>query len=228
MLINFFFSNIDYNMFYRRFKRFGKFGMKRRFHRKGSRVGRKIRKTLDKKSEFKVADTLFNAEMSTTGVVTLVNGLTKGTDESNRIGRKVQIRSIQVDGNAAIKSAGLTQIDRVMLVKDRQPNGALPTVGDIVTGGGALSVRNLDNRKRFKILWDHQFELAKYGTGQGETNRVKKYFKKKFETVFNSGDTGTIGDINTNALYFVVVGTGAPGTTAASSYYNVRVRFTDM
>ena len=56
---------------------------------------------------------------------------------------------------------------------------------------------------------------------------IKWYRRLNHPVTFNAGDAGTVADITTGSLYFLVVGSEAAGATAGTVSGRVRVRFDD-
>lgn len=94
-------------------------------------------------------------------------GLAQGVTESQRVGRKVFCKNLQIIGTiqmvettAAVASA--SDIANLWVVLDRQANGAFPAAADIwntTNVGGTQAFRNLDNDTRFRVLKHCQFEF---------------------------------------------------------------------
>lgn len=177
--------------------------------------------------EFKTIDVAPNVVADTTGSVTLLNGLIQGTDYTNRIGRKVTLRSIEIKGqNFVTPGTGVDQNQRVLIVHDNDPNGVLPAITDILTAVTPVALRNLNNRTRFNILLDKRFQLN--ATAEPTSTRLWKYYKKMYrQEEFNGNNFGDIRDITQGAIYYVSLGNVAPGATAGGSFANVRIRYTD-
>lgn len=110
-----------------------------------------------------------DSALSTTGLVTLVNLMTEGAGPTNRVGRRIIMKSLLVHGFINMTSANGTAINggilgRIAVVYDRQPTGSLPALSDIFgatnSAGTALTADptfyglNLNNRLRFTILAD--------------------------------------------------------------------------
>lgn len=173
--------------------------------------------------------------MSTTGSVTLMNGVATGTDFTNRIGRKVVWKSFLIQGCSIPQSltATIQNLGRAMLVYDSQPNGALPAITDVLLQATSTSPLNLNNRDRFKVLWDkrvtngHLNTIPATSVGYGDENikEMRKYRKISCETTFD-GTAATIADIQTGSIFLLTIGTADIGT-AYNLQANVRLRFQD-
>lgn len=196
-------------------------------------------------------------KFSTTGTLLLLFSPTTGTTSKTRLGRKACIKSVQVRGicfsnfianysyttptTATMTmttpgAAFATDICRLMLVFDKQANGAVATLAQILNSAVARSHLNIDNRDRFRILKDKTFQLeggngdtTKYWYWGGRQSHAIKIFKKlNLETTFNSGTAGTIADISTGALYLVSAGAYATATPDPYCDCFTRVRFHDI
>jgi len=163
--------------------------------------------------------------------VRLLNGIQRGDDISNRIGRRITLRSIELRGyNYVTTATGTDQIHRVMLVLDAQPNGAALTTAMVLETVSHLSPRNLENRMRFRILFDKTMALNSDLANHEEpgARKIWKIYKRfHIPVTFNAGDAGTIADITTNSLYLILIGSNAAGVTAGSFQGYSRLRFTD-
>lgn len=195
------------------------------------------------RGERKVIDTVSaDYQVNTTGSITLLNGVTLGTDYDERIGRKIVVKSCYIRGwiapqlAATIGAAALTpsQQWRMILLVDNQPNGAPPAITDILVSADPSSQLNLNNRDRFKVLVDKVFVSGPllYGAAQpflvdNSTKSVTCYKRLDLETIYNAGNAGTIGDINSGALYMVWIGSNAAGNDDGQARLSARLRFVD-
>lgn len=185
-------------------------------------------------TEWKYLDTVFNQDMNTTPVLQLLNGLTLGNTASTRIGQKYNIVTVEAQFRALTTAAtGVEQFCRYLFVLDRQPNGVAPAaITDILSSNSPTALRNLENRKRFKIILSRTFAMGATSVATGtETSRtfhdyVK--FKRPITVDCNSQNNGDIRDIVTNSLYICVLGNMGAGNTDANLIGTIRVRYTDM
>ncbi len=174
--------------------------------------------------------------VATTGIVILAFTIADGNTQSQKDGLKITIKSIRIRYQLKLPATSTiadgTDICRILLVKDKQCNGALPAVSDILAGTDIQNHKNLENSKRFTILSDRTITINSLGShGNGSTNSTLpaskswQYFKRMNLPILynNSGTTGAIGTINSNCLYNVFISEfGKCGIEAT-----VRVRYAD-
>jgi len=177
---------------------------------------------------------LATLSFSSTPVLTLLNGLAQGTTASTRIGRRINIKSIEWRFDTESSSTSLWNGFRYMLVLDKQANAATPAFTDIYDVAQPTSLRNISNMPRFQVLFDSNEILSvgpTIGTPQTDTIATahKGYIRVAIPTQYNVGTAGTIGDIQTNALYFVMIGNSSTSTLTDVQIYNgqVRIRYDD-
>jgi len=180
------------------------------------------------KEEWKYRDTIVASSINNTATIQCITLISQGDDVGNREGRKINIESIQAkirweQPNAAIIPATM----RVIFFADKQSNAAAPVTADLLdtsTAGGVDALRQLNNRSRFKILMDRRYSM---GTVSGGTHDIVDdyYDKRKHDVIFNATNGGTIADIQTGALWVLVVSDAS--ANPPSTVINVRVRFTE-
>lgn len=159
----------------------------------------------------------------------LLNGMVRGDDISDRDKRIVKLHSIYlkwiIQHNVIDTIGGVC---RIAIVLDKQPNGAAFTSSDLLSDitpiDNVNSLRNLSNRKRFKLLKDIRVTTTSAGSNQSRCGEIYLNLKG-ITTVFNSGNTGAISDITSNAIYIYYVSTSA--LNAPEFSYHGRLRFYD-
>lgn len=243
-----------YGRFRRRgFRRFrGRRGF-RRFsrYRGANRAMRGYRRPT--KMELKLRDAFGTAlPLSGTPQIILLNGTTNGSNFWNRLGSRASMKNIylklfwnkNVNYNPTFPSAS-TAIYRISLVYDKQTRGAAPLVSDIwanIDNAGSLTsslsaAMNPEARDRFVVLMDKfmstwtDVNTGSYATtiAFGRSTATKKFIKlKNAETLYNTGNTGTVSDIESGGL-FLILQCSITGTEDApfNFTYNTRLRWTD-
>lgn len=174
-----------------------------------------------------------SSQLTTTATVTLLNGVATGTDFTDRIGRKIVMRSLYF--RAFIRPTDNITGDtfaRIIIVYDMQSNGAAPAATDVLKSANPAAQVNLNNRDRFKILFDKAIAVGKTDNTatQAITNghnmmAMKKYKRLKHETLFN-GTTAAIGSIATGSIYLLAFSDQAAGA-GCELYWSSRIRFED-
>lgn len=195
--------------------------------------------------ELKVQDTApATYQINTTGSITLLAIPITGADYNARIGRKIKLKSIYIRGFGFQESVSTTIIStpnqcRFMLVYDLQPNGAAPSITDILNTADSTAQLNLNNRDRFRIISDRIFMLdalsynntatqsAALGSGRSSFN-LRHYQRLNLEMIFNGVNGGTVADIASGALYMVWIGSRNSGTIDGNFYGSARVRYSDI
>lgn len=153
--------------------------------------------------------------------------IAQGAGDQQRIGRRVLCKQVEVTGRIFMNGADLVggaALFHLYLVLDTQANGALPAVGDVLTGSAlAEALPFLDNVQRFKIIKEWHIPLASQaiesgGSGAGLYNfsDVVKYihWKKNVNIPLDySGADGVIAQVRSNNLLLIC---GSTGITADS------------
>lgn len=181
---------------------------------------------------------LDDATIASGGTVTAsVNLIAQGVTESQRVGRKCTLKTIQwnytvslpEDDAQATPPAG--DIVRVILFLDKQANGATAAVTDVLESADYQSFLNLANSQRFHILHDKRYSLnyltlASDGAGvvsSGQVQREHQVYKTcNIPVEFNS-TTGAIGEIRSNNVGVLLI----TKNNAAGFASKFRLRFTD-
>jgi len=170
----------------------------------------------------------------TTGTVTALNLIAVGDDNTNRDGRQVCIKSVQIRGFVSPTDTGTAfSRARVLLVWDNAVNsGSIATVAQILSAASANSFPLIDNANRFTILADRSYAMGAVDTtasmsysGSPNVHDVDIYKKINQITQF-SGTTAAIGSIQNGGLLMVTIGSAGAGAGANFSLAT-RVRFTD-
>ncbi len=163
------------------------------------------------------------------------NVIAQGVTESDRIGRRVTVRSIfwrfQLTMAAGTAAASTTDTVRVLLYLDKQANGATAAVTDILESANFQSFNNLGNKRRFRTLMDRTYTLNQTaGGGNGSTEDYgamqmdDNLFKKVNIPIEYTGANGLIAEITSNNIGVLLLGSG--GIAGFNS--KMRLRFSDL
>lgn len=190
-------------------------------------------------------------EFNTTGAKVLLNGTIPGNGIQNRLGRKIRMSSVQIQGMIIDTAgyAGVEEFCHLMLVYDSQCNGAAFAIADFMqscdvagtlTSGTSFDFVNMSNSERFKVLRHQRMHFTKSAAGTQAVSRdtsdylygtsVDWFVKlKNMPVQYNTGTAGTIADLQTGALYLVTLSNAVTATSANHQLaFGARVRFTDM
>ena len=140
------------------------------------------------------------------------------------------MRSIELAYHASVTSGtGIDQFVRVAVVYDKQANATAPTAAQIFQEPDLVHApRNLENRKRFKILYNRVHQLNSNIEPGGQSQQAKLYRRFNLPVTFNSGNVGDVTDIITGSLYLFVLGNLDSGATDGHVVYYCRIRFTEQ
>jgi len=175
-----------------------------------------------------------------TGGMTVLNAIPQGTQIDQRVGNKIQISSIRIKASIIIAGTGQTFDGiRIMVVYDRNPNGAYPTISSILSDSGIVegamstantnfaSSQNIAYKDRFLILRD---QLLTIDPDSSNVIRYDTFIKRKLETNFkSSSNPGVIGDISTGALYLIAFNEYTSSSVSYTTLQHVscRIRYND-
>jgi len=183
------------------------------------------------------------------GSITPINLITTGTSVCNRVGRKIHMVAVQINGAMIPLRTCATEYLRILIVYDKQPYPNTPTISDILQDISQLKVTNTDvyshpnvnNRERFVILRDHRIAMPSFTlTGAqvsnlGFVDSVAKTFifddyvvLGNLPTIYKADNSPCIqGDIATGGLYIVTWGNLAAGSEGIRLDASIRLTFFD-
>jgi len=171
----------------------------------------------------------------------ILNNITQGSDATQRIGRKIQIKSFRVQisatlsdiqdvalqQNAAVPPGttgtndpqGQAQTARVVIVWDKQSNGMQAMSSDVfVNMNGttdSASHMQLNNRDRFVILADERKTIGSNGNSVVSFDIYKECDLTTIYTPMANPNPQTIAAIASGTLYAFFLGDTAPIPLAA-------------
>jgi len=165
---------------------------------------------------------------NTAGVFTLLNGMIQSTGASGRIGKVIGINGLWASIRFEMAAGAFNSSARFIVFLDKQPNGAAVSQTTLLATPAVVTYSdmpfNIDNRKRFKIICDKRFRMS---AGDSTIVFVRKFFKLSIKTIYNAGNTGTVTDINTNALYWAIFTDQTAGANAPGYSISTRMRYFD-
>ena len=191
--------------------------------------------------EVKTVDTAFSLRCDVDSDVAynmkLLNTIPTGNTSNSRVGRKVELKGLQI--KATVYSATATKQTHVAvaLVWVRNPNKAatLPATTDIFVSQSSISLTNRDNASNFKIVrrWDwHIIGNSTTPSTGAELFPFDEYINFKAGKYTSSwtqtSTTGVIADFEQGALILVSLGDAVYGaTTTVLATGNARCYYID-
>lgn len=212
-------------------KRYKKRSNKPRAYRRKSNAVGQLAKRVSKlsmlvKPEFKYISAVASVTPSSTvPTQALLNGMASGDGVGQREGRQIFIKSVQGLIHVNINASATHTHVRYALLIDKAPAGATFSTGalyDVSMAGYVDSFRNLDYRRKFIILKEGNFQLDALGPRE---KIIKFYHKLNLRVQYDDSDAGSIADIQTNALYLMLMSDEA--TNTPTCIYNMRIRYLD-
>lgn len=188
----------------------------------------------------------FNA----TAQFTLLNPIQNGTAFYQREGIKCVVKSIQINGGFNfLRSQAYPDTGRMLVVHDKNSNGAVPNFSDIIrsldqTGTVPTSTvddhKNMVNSERFKIIMDSKHYLPPNAQGVGgiapnlaivaETDlQNEHYIRGMWPVQFTSTNSNpiTIANISSGALWLITLSGSGSGTEGYNWSGSIRIRYDD-
>lgn len=175
--------------------------------------------------------TLGNTIVTTGGIVeATVNDVVQGVASDDRVGRKCTIRILDVRGQLTLPETTdrADTADRVRLVwfVDKQCNGVIATVLELLETASLDSFRNMPNEGRFDFLSDCTYDLNATCGGPLAFGKLIKGFEFNCEMTLPiefQGNSGLLETIRSNNIGFLMISR----LGLASLTWHSRIRFTD-
>lgn len=188
-------------------------------------------------AELKFFDTVWNFVPGTTSAVSAstLTQVPRGTAADERIGSKIEIKSISLHGRVSYNPGGTTgfaaSTTYLFLILDTECNGAFPSVADIFSNAADIGVyhRDMSNSKRFSILKKFVFNFSPNagvsGAWAADIQDIEYYTQCNIPIAWETINTdGTIGNQTQNNIFFVTQTTAGPWVTMT---FNTRIRYSD-
>lgn len=169
------------------------------------------------------------------GFVTQIGIVPIGAGSTQRVGAKIKWKSVQLRGAfTAGTAADKVHKATLLIVYDRFPGDAKPSVTDILAADTSSGLLNDENRMRFVVVRriDYMFAPTQQNMPNNGYYDIDEYIKLKgLPCDYKGGATGTggMGDVRVGALYLVTVGDSVGDMTVNPTLsLNCRVRFADV
>ncbi len=144
------------------------------------------------------------------GVLVQLTNMGQGNTDATRNGNQITLKKLEMRLQLILASAASSSQIRVMIVKDKQTNGAGISVDKLLESVANLqsliSPLESDNLKRFAILYDRVHVLNRPGISAVQSNvkYVSKFKKLNMRIQYNGTGT-TITALNSNSLSLLFI-----------------------
>lgn len=167
---------------------------------------------------------------NTTGTVTFLNSIAPGAlIEAGREGSRVQLQGTQIRGRLTAGTTGTIAKATLVLVWDRQTNGAAPVITNVYETINSNSFQLTATRDRFHILgrWDYIIigNSTTPTVGRESLNIDQKVVYSRLSQYGEA--SGAITDMLSGGLFMLTFGDTAAGTTAPNFVLQVRTYYGD-
>lgn len=172
--------------------------------------------------EFKYDDTTVSGgNVDNNGTVTYISGIQQGDAGTQRDGNQVKVVSLQLRGEVSQNPSATDTTLRTMIVCDTKPrSGVGISITDVLDTINVNSFRNLNNRKRFWIMYDRNTYLSINGS---RTRKIPAWYKKlQMKLVF---DGAANNDSTSYSIYLIQISDEATNTPVVD--WRTRLRFID-
>lgn len=167
-------------------------------------------------------------------------GISEGSGLSERVGRRVSAKLFELSG-AVYSPVTVTKNDslRIMLIVDRSFEGATGLSMSLVlrdsTANPVTSLRNVDYKKKYKILYDKKITVKQISGTSGTGAAIRIEFVRQFYSGLHikyKGSTGGATDCVENAIYLVIFGServfGDSNNDKCKFIFQARLRYHDL
>jgi len=147
-----------------------------------------------------------------------LNLIPQGETDLTREGSEANLESISIRWSIVPSSVATVNcgVARIILLIDKDPRGALPATGDVLTSSHYLSSYNAGrvlgqerNRGRFKMLYDETITLVTRPIASADSlaqiSTGKIFAKLGGLSTMYTGDTGVITEVQDNSLILLVI-----------------------
>lgn len=179
--------------------------------------------------EYKFKNGGDTTDASTTPNIFLLNGVAEGLTELSRNGNSIRPKSLAINAHFFRGITATFDLVRFMVVRDKDSAGTAPTITEILATSAPLSHRNLGtDQNRFDILHDDLLLLSGTSAAGEQTTHTSKLVRIDMSlNKLMKYDGGGATDVSWGALYAVVLGTVAAGTSATDTSINWQMTFID-
>ncbi len=154
-----------------------------------------------------------------------LSNIPQGDSTNQRDGSQCKMVSLELNFTLNQSASAVITHVRIMVVLDKQTNqaiyGAADLLEDVTIRDIIISPRNLDNKNRFQVLYDHVFSFS----NSGRLGAVTKMHINKDIIFRYDASTPSIADLTQNSLSLLQVATEVTNDPSISMFS--RLRFID-
>lgn len=163
---------------------------------------------------------------TTFSAVRLLNPTMQGVTAATRLGRKITMTSLLVKMSIALAptSTGGSPC-RVLIVYDKQTNGAAPAITDVLLANDFHSPQNLNNTDRFTVILDKITDPVSVSNNASISHNFYKQFQ--LELVTKDTSAGDVTDIITGGIFAFTAQNSAVLVVTPAIISFTRIRFFD-
>jgi len=151
-----------------------------------------------------------------------LTNIDQGDTDTTRDGNSIKLTTLLMRGSVIFDdTTNEFQPIRIMLVKDTQTNQAQFSITDLLQSTSVYSSLNIDNGKRFRILYDRLLNVY------ADKPQIMLKFKKAIPFHIRYDNTGNgIADLTQNSLALVAI---SPNVTSDGPVLttNFKIRYVD-
>lgn len=201
---------------------------KPRLERQGAVYGKNLtRRSALLGEEIHYFDKTISDDGTTTSVALPLNTIVQGDTIADRSANKILMKSLEL--RILYSNEAITQNNRVrvLVVLDKQPNGAQAVLTDVLEAEAIISFPKIANKSRFKILADDVITLNQSGSAAGAFQKefYHKYLKIKGDLALSTFASNATAVPITNGLTIFYVGDVVAGAADADMTVNCRLSF---
>ncbi len=157
------------------------------------------------------------------GTIVQLTAIPQGDTDIQRDGGSCKLTSLRLAYHMIINGSAVQTQVRVMIVHDRQTNQAQFTLADLLADAtvndAILSPYNVDNRRRFGVMYDKVHQL----TIEGNNRAINRIFSRKLNHKIRfDGAAADVTDLTQDSLSLVLIGDQATNDPSVAFFYRVR------
>lgn len=184
------------------------------------KTAKATRKRMNQSIEKKFIDTVFAPTVITSaGTIQQLDATQQGADDNDqRVGDIIWVKSLFTRLSVVVNPTATQNFIRVIIFKDKQQNGTVAGVTDLLQSASYTSQLNRDYSLRFKVIIDRTYCVDDAGSAL----QIDKLYKK----LFYKAEYQTASLVpRTNGLNMLLISDQA--TNGPTVQFNNRVRFID-